>query len=126
MASQLGFTVSKQLTSQMEGIFTPYLPCSVRKTDESSFELVLADRLYEYPAEQGLPGGLSTAFAYRTLTVKLGLVVVRFPNAQNNEFASNLWELRLAAEALVEKLFVSEEELASVYSFDGFVLTEVR
>jgi hypothetical protein len=126
MASQPGFTVSEQLTSQMESFFTPYLPCRVRRTDESSFELVLADRLYEYPAERGLPGGLSTAFAYRTLTVKLGLVVVRFPNAEKKAFANKLRVLKLAAEALVEKLFVSEEELASVYSFDGFVLTEVR
>jgi hypothetical protein len=103
---------------KLEWCFTPILPCTVRRTDESSFDLSLADRFWTYPAEKGLPTkGLSAAFVYRTLETNFGLVITQFPNAHLDEFACNLHKLECAADALAE-ILASGRQLARTYVLD--------
>jgi hypothetical protein len=111
---------------KLEGCFTPLIPSIVRRPNESTVALSLADRLRFYPAENGLPTqGLSAAFAYRTLETNFGLVIAQFPNAHLDGFACNLRKLECVADALT-KILTSGKPLAQTYVFDESRLRELR
>ena len=111
---------------ELERCFTPLIPSIVRRTDQSSYDLSVADRLWSYPAEKRLPTeGLSAAFVYRTPETEFGLVITRFPNAHLDEFACNLRKLECAADALA-KILASRKPLAQTYIFDESGLLELR
>jgi hypothetical protein len=118
MAPQDSSLTPTKAPPKLEWCFTPLIPFINRRTDESSFDLLLADRLYPYPAEKGPPTeGLSTAFVYSTPATHLGVVLVQFPNAHLDPFACNLRKLGCAADILA-KILASGKPLAQTYVFD--------
>ena len=113
-------------TFQFLGYYSPIVPALILRTDKVSFELALADRLYKYPAHRSLPTeGLSTAFVYRSLKTKCGVVVVELPNANLQDFCCTVREVQLAADALVLELSRNCGLLFCLYSFDGTALKEI-
>jgi hypothetical protein len=113
-------------TFQLSGYYSPIVVAPILRTDNVSFELALADRLYKYPAQRSLPTeGLSAAFVYRSLKTKCGVVVVELPNASLQDFCCTVREVELAADALVRELSRNCGLLSCLYSFDGTALKEI-